>query len=139
VAKCYEKIDNQRNDFLHKTANYYIKNYGTIYIEDLNIDNMVKNHYLARSINDSSWGKFFRFLSYKAEEAGRVVQRVDPKGTSQICSRCGAWVEKTLAERTHDCPICGLVEDRDVNSAIDVLQAGQACQALTKEVALCVA
>jgi len=139
VAKCHEKITNQRNDFLHKAANYYIENYGTIYIEDLRITNMVRNHHLAKSISDSSWGKFFGFLSYKAEEAGRTVVRVNPAGTSQICSRCGTKVEKTLADRIHDCPVCGLIVDRDLNSAIDVLQAGQACQALTKEVALCVA
>jgi putative transposase len=140
AAKTYDKMVAQRNDFLHKLANRYIAEFGRIFIEDLNINGMVenspiRNRHLSKSIFDSSWGTFFRFLSYKAEGAGRQVVRVNPKGTSQICSRCGEKVEKTLAERTHHCPYCGLVLDRDHNSAINVLQVGQTCQELTYAVA----
>jgi len=134
VAKTHTKINNQRRDFLHKVANAYIKDYGTIMVEDLKIKNMVQNRHLAKSISDASWGKFFEFLSYKAEEAGRVVIKVVPQGTSQICSSCGEKVPKTLAVRTHRCPYCGLTMDRDLNASINILQAGQACQALTPSV-----
>lgn len=139
VAKAHEKIVNQRNDFLHKLANKYILNYGTVYIEDLQVQNMVRNKHLARSITDASWGKFFEYLGYKAGEAGRKVIKVKPHNTSQICSECGEKVEKTLAERTHHCPYCGLTLDRDENAARNILQVGQTCQVLTKENTLCVA
>ena len=93
VAKAHEKVSNQRNDFLHKVANHYITNYGRIYIEDLNIKGMSKNHHLAKSIHDASWGKFFEILKYKAEEAGREVIKVPRfEPTSKTCS--AMWCDK---------------------------------------------
>jgi putative transposase len=139
VAKTYERIRNQRNDFLHKVANLYIERYGTIFVEDLNIIGLIRNSHLSKSISDSSWGKFFELLSYKAEDAGRIVVKVPPRNTSQICSYCGEKVVKSLAVRIHSCPYCGLVMDRDENAARNILRVGQTRQALTKEVALCVA
>jgi putative transposase len=139
VAKAHEKVANQRRDFLHKVANHYISKYGVIAVENLNIKGMVRNHHLARSIQDSSWGEFFRMLSYKAESAGRILIEVPAYNTSQNCSGCGEKVPKTLADRIHACPHCGLVMDRDENAAKNINRAGQARQALTKEVALCVA
>ena len=130
VAKTHEKITNQRKDFLHKTANYYIENYQTIYIENLNIKNMIKNKYLSRNIADSSWGMFFDFLSYKAEGADREVIKVKPQGTSQICSGCNEKVPKSLSVRIHKCPNCGLILDRDLNAAINIKTFGQKVQML---------
>jgi len=139
VAKVHEKITNQRKDFLHKTVNYFVKNYGAIVVEDLNIKDMVKNHKLAKSISDASWSIFIQFLSYKAEEAGRIFEKVNPRNTSQICSNCGEKVVKSLAVRTHKCPYCGLVMDRDKNAAINILsRAGQTLQTLTCPVGECV-
>lgn len=135
----YRLYANQRRDFLHKAANYYVENYGLIAVEDLNIKSMVKNRHLSKSISDSSWGQFFNLLDYKAAEAGRTLVKVSPRNTSQICSGCGEKVPKTLAVRVHACPYCGLVVDRDENAARNILQVGQTCQAKTKEVALCVA
>ncbi|MGQ9632485.1 MAG: RNA-guided endonuclease InsQ/TnpB family protein [bacterium] len=109
VAKAQERIANQRKDFLHKVANHYIENFGTIHIEDLNIKGMVRNGHLSKSISDSSWSMFFDFLSYKAEEAGRTVVKVHPNGTSQICSGCCERVPKSLSVRIHRCPFCGLM------------------------------
>jgi putative transposase len=83
LAKAYEKLVNQRNDFLHKLSRFYVNNYDAIAVEDLNIAGMAKNHCLAQKILDASWGKFFYYLSYKAERAGRRVVEVDPRGTSQ--------------------------------------------------------
>jgi putative transposase len=134
VAKAHVKIRNQRRDFLHKTANSYIHKYGTIMVEDLKIKNMVQNRHLAKSILDSSWGMFSELLSYKAEEAGKTVVKVTPNGTSQLCSGCGVKVPKTLAARTHRCPYCSLVLDRDINASRNILRAGQAFQALTPPV-----
>jgi putative transposase len=139
VSKAHEKVTNQRTDFLHKVANYYIKSYGTISVENLNIQGMVKNHHLARHILDGAWGQFFTMLSYKAESAGRILIKVAPHNTSQNCSGCGKKVPKKLAQRIHTCTHCGLIMDRDENAARNICQAGQACQALTKERTLCVA
>ena len=133
VAKAHEKVSNQRNDFLHKVANHYITNYGVIYIEDLNIKGMVKNHHLARSINDASWGKFFEMLNYKAAEAGRIVIKVlrfEP--TSKTCSACGAInQELTLSDRQWVCKSCGTLHGRDYNAAKNIRRVGQTLQELT--------
>lgn len=133
VATTHEKIGNQRKDFLHKASNKYIENFQTIYIEKLKIVNMVRNKYLSKSISDSSWGMFFGFLSYKAENAGRKVIKVKPNGTSQKCSNCHENVPKNLSVRIHNCLHCGLRIDRDLNAAINILQDGQSCQAPTSE------
>ena len=132
VAVTHEKVSNQRKDFLHKTANGYIETYDAIFIEDLKIRNMVKNRHLARSISDASWGMFFNLLAYKAEEAGRQVVKIHPNGTSQVCSRCSEKVPKSLSVRTHRCPFCGLVMDRDYNAALNIRALGQRVQALTR-------
>jgi putative transposase len=77
---------------------------------------------LAQSIADAGWGTFFTILKYKAENAGRIVIAVDPKNTSQICSDCGCIVKKDLSIRIHNCPACGLVIDRDINAARNILK-----------------
>ncbi len=120
VARVYEKITNQRDDFLHKLSKYYVNNYGFIAVEDLLIKNMVRNRHLAKSISDASWSRFTQMLRYKAERAGVQVMKVEPKGTTQICSECGTEVHKELWNRTHKCE-CGLEIDRDYNSAINIL------------------
>ena len=83
LAGAYEKIVNQRNDFLHKLSRFYVNDYGVVAVEDLNIAGLARNHNLAQRILDASWGKFLHMLSYKAERAGRAVVRVDPRGTSK--------------------------------------------------------
>lgn len=123
LARAHEKVANQRKDIAHKTARYLVDNYDLIAHEDLQVKNMVKNHHLAKSIQDSGWGIFFNILACKAAEAGRLVVKVPPRYTSQICSGCGALVKKTLAVRVHKCPYCGLELDRDVNASRTVLAA----------------
>jgi putative transposase len=120
LSKTHEKIANQRKDIAHKTARYLVDNYDLIAHENLKIKNMVKNHHLAKSIQDSGWGLFFDVLAYKAEEAGRKVVKVNPYNTSQICSGCGSLVKKSLSVRTHKCD-CGLTLDRDINAARNIL------------------
>jgi putative transposase len=133
VAKAHEKVANRRNHFLHKVANHYITNYGVIYIEDLNIKGMSKNHHLAKSIHDASWGKFFEMLNYKAEEAGRLVIKVPRfEPTSKTCSACGAInQELTLSDRQWVCKTCGVLHDRDYNAAKNIRRVGQTLQELT--------
>ncbi|MCE9652451.1 MAG: transposase [Nitrosarchaeum sp.] len=124
LAKIHQKIKYQRNDFLHKISRHYVDNYDTIFVEELKIQNMVKNHHLAKSISDSSWNSFFQKLEYKAANAGILFAKVAPHGTSQSCSNCGRMVKKTLAIRTHHCPYCGLVIDRDYNASLNIKQRG---------------
>jgi len=133
VAKAHEKVYDQRNDFLHKVANHYITNYGVIYIENLNISGMVKNHHLAKPINDASWSKFFELLSYKAEGADRKVVKVPRfEPTSKTCFECGAInQELTLADRQWVCKSCGTSHDRDYNAAKNIRGVGQALQEQT--------
>ena len=125
LAKQHLKISNQRKDFLHKVSREIVDTYGFIAVEKLQIGNMVKNHCLARSISDASWGTFLNILSYKAEWAGREFIQVDPSGTSQICSSCGIKVPKDLSVRVHDCPNCGISLHRDYNAASNILALGR--------------
>jgi putative transposase len=124
VACKHLKVARQRRDFHFKTANRYAMRYNCICVEDLTIAGMVRNHHLAKSIHDASWSAFLDILTDKAERAGHVVVRVPARFTTQKCSGCGEYVQKSLSVRTHLCPSCGLVEDRDVNAAKNILQAG---------------
>ncbi|VUT23823.1 MAG: putative transposase [Candidatus Methanolliviera sp. GoM_asphalt] len=124
TAKTHRKVREQRTDLSHKISRGLVDTYDLIVFEDLNIRGMLKNHHLAKSISDVSWSQLTNFVSYKAEEAGRRVEFVNPKNTSQECSNCGGIVKKSLAQRVHRCPYCGLVMDRDQNAAINILKRG---------------
>ena len=120
LQKAHQHIKNQRLDFHHKLSHWLVQNFGTIVVEDLNVKGLSKG-FLAKSVNDVGWGSFFSKLSYKAENAGRKLIKVDPSGTSQTCL-CGAKVSKTLSDREHICTKCGLVAPRDLVSAQIILQ-----------------
>ena len=124
VARIQERIHNQRQDTLHKASHHYVKHYQTIAVEDLKPANMVRNHCLAFSIADASWGTLRCLLENKAESAGRHLIAVAPHYTSQKCSQCGEYVQKSLSVRTHVCPSCGSIADRDENAARNILHAG---------------
>lgn len=124
VARHHERISNHRKDYLHKVSRRYVNQYDTIVVEDLNIAGMVRNHHLARAIVDASWNELRQMLAYKAENAGRRFIAVPAHYTSQRCSGCGGYVEKSLSVRTHVCTFCGLIEDRDVNAAKNILRKG---------------
>ncbi|MCD6387453.1 MAG: transposase, partial [Methanophagales archaeon] len=87
LCKVYERIERRRDDFMHKLSRFYVNNYDLIAVEALNIANMKGNHNLSSEISDASWGKFLRYLSYKAERAGKTVVKVSPRGTSKGLSR----------------------------------------------------
>ena len=108
----------------YQTSRRMVDQYGTIVFEDLNIKNMQKNHCLAKSIADVAWNLFIAITENKAEEAGSRVILVNPRNTSQMCSRCGMIVKKTLSNRVHTCPHCGLAMDRDQNAAINIMRLG---------------
>ena len=126
VAKIHEHIANQRRDFHYKTAHHLFAQCNAVAIEDLKISSMIQNHYLAKSISDAGWGNFRSTLESKAENAGKHVLKVDPKGTSQICSGCDSVVRKLLSVRVHHCPTCGLTIDRDHNAARNILKRAAA-------------
>jgi len=120
LSRLYERINNKRHDFLHKTSTYYCSRYDLIFLERLKVANMMRNHWLARSILDASWSTFKMMCQYKAN---RVVE-VEPAYSSIDCSKCGHRVPKSLAVRIHSCPKCDALLDRDYNSAINHLQNG---------------
>ena len=127
IALCHEKITNVRKDYLHKLSNEIINENQVIVSETLQIRNMVKNHRLAKSINDVSWYELTRQLDYKAKWNDRIYIKIDTfYASSQLCSCCGyknANV-KDLSVRQWKCPNCGEIHDRDINAANNILAEG---------------
>jgi len=126
IAKQYEKVANQRADFLHKSSNEITNRFDLIILEDLNIKGMVKNHKLAGAISDCGWNMFENMLKYKSEWKGKKVEyigRFEP--SSKICSTCGIKKEKLeLSEREWTCDNCNTTHDRDKNAAANILSFG---------------
>jgi putative transposase len=143
VAKAHRKIANQRRDFHHKQASKLVQEQQTIVLEDLQIINISKHAKpqqdqngtylpngaaaksgLNKSILDAGWGQFQQIVTSKAAYAGRTILKVNPRYTSQVCSRCGTVRKKDLSERWHSCE-CGCELDRDTNAAINILWLGR--------------
>ncbi len=116
----YDRIANRRKDFLHKLSTQYARKYDVVFVEKLQLRNMVKNHHLAQSIYDAAWGTFKQMLDYKT----KLMLEVNAYNSTIECSRCGHLVPKTLAIRTHACDQCGLILDRDHNSAHTIHDRG---------------
>ena len=126
LAKQHDRVRKTRLDFHHKVALDLVQRFDAISVEDLNIQGLAGGM-LAKQVHDAAWAQFTTILASKAECAGREFIKVDPRGTSQICSECGREVRKALSVRVHDCPHCGYVTDRDHNAARNVEQrAGHA-------------
>ena len=127
VARCHEKIVNQRKDFTNKLSTQLIKDYDVICLETLKVKNMVKNHKLAKAISDVSWSEFVRQIDYKADWYGKVKQQIDIYyASSQICGECGYKNSETkdLSVREWICPNCGKHHDRDENASNNILKEG---------------
>jgi len=118
------KVSRQREEFVKRVALRLIKSNDLVAYEDLNVQSMVKNRHLAKSISDAGWSRFRQWLDYFGYKYGKVTVAVAPHNTSQNCSNCGEKVQKSLSNRTHVCRECGFVKDRDVNAAINILQKG---------------
>ena len=123
LAKAHLKISRQRKDFAVKLARCVVRFLDVIAQVDLRIKNLVKNHCLAKSINDAAWYQFREWLEYFGVKFGKITIAVPPNYTSQNCSNCGEVVKKSLSTRTHQCK-CGCVLDRDENVAINILKKG---------------
>ena len=123
----FRKLKNHRKDIYHKTTRDITYNHGDIYAESLNVKELseeTESKTMKKQFRDAAWTTFMNMLSYKAEEAGTVIHKVDPAYTSQVCSRCGNLVEKDLSVRIHECPYCNLRMDRDINAARNILKRG---------------
>ncbi|TRU49768.1 MAG: transposase [Microcystis aeruginosa Ma_QC_Ch_20071001_S25] len=123
-ARKHLRVSRQRRGFGSKEALRVIKSNDFIAYEDLNVKGMVKNSRLAKSINDVAWSTFRQWLEYFGFKYGKATVAVVPHNTSQNCSNCDQKVPKSLSTRTHVCPHCGYVEDRDINAAINILKKG---------------
>lgn len=126
LGRKHLRVSRQRKDFAVKLARCVVRSNDLVAYEDLKVRNMVKNHHLAKSISDASWSLFRQWIEYFGKVFGVVTIAVPPHYTSQNCSSCGEIVKKTLSTRTHQCPHCGYVADRDENAARNILQIGLA-------------
>jgi len=127
VQHIHARIANRRKDFAHKLSRYLVDVFQIVVFEDLNVQGMVKNHSLAKSISDAAWNQTIQYTTYKAECADRLCLKVNPAYTSQDCFGCGDRVKKQLSQRVHSCPKCGLEIDRDLNAALNILARGLTC------------
>lgn len=117
LSKLYERVANQRSDFLHKLSRNLTLRYGIIAVEKLNIKDMLHNHHLAKHIGDASWNQFLNMLPYKAVISGGEIREVDAKGTTNECF-CGQKVDMPLSSRIFHCPSCNYTEHRDIKSSL---------------------
>ncbi len=120
VAKLHEKVCNARSDFLHKLSKRLVDSYSVIALEKLASQKMAGQKF-GKQINDAGWNMFANMLCYKAEEAGCRVVFVNPENTTKTCSNCKSIQDMPLQERTYECRACGLILDRDLNAARNIL------------------
>jgi len=143
IAKTHFRIKCRRNDFLHKQSLELMEQGDTLCLENLSVSKMMKRPekiqdetgiflqngakykaMLNKSIADAGWSKFVDILKYKVQTKGKTLVQINPKYTSQKCSECGEIVKKSLSTRTHRCPFCGYVANRDENAAKNILRLG---------------
>ncbi len=124
LGKIHLKVQRQRRDWAIKLARCVVMSNDIVVYEDLQVRNLVKNHHLAKSIQDASWALFTQWLDYYGKIWDKVIVAVPPQYTTQDCSNCGHRVKKTLSTRTHSCPNCRFEMDRDQNAALNILKKG---------------
>ena len=121
-ARKHLRVSRQRKEYCKRVAYSVIQSNDLVAYEDLNVKGLVRNRHLAKSISDAGWSTFRQWLEYFGFKYGKFTVAVPPHNTSQNCSQCVNKVKKSLSTRTHVCPHCGFVEDRDVNAAINILK-----------------
>lgn len=124
LGKAHLKVQRQRKDWAVKLARCVVASNDVVVYEDLKIQNLVKNHHLAKSISDASWYQFTQWLDYFGKVWDKTVIAVAPNYTSQDCFNCGHRVKKSLSTRTHQCPQCQIEICRDTNAALNILKKG---------------
>ncbi len=124
VAQVHERITNKRKNFVHQESRKIVNAYQFIAVEDLEVNRMVHNHCLAKSIMDAAWTDFVNSLMYKAAYANRQFVKINPAYTSQDCSACGHRQKMPLSEREYHCPCCNMTLNRDHNAALNILRLG---------------
>ena len=124
LSRKHLKVSRQRKDFAVKLARCVVQTCDLVAYEDLQVRNMVRNRKLSKSISDAAWSAFRNWLEYFGQVFGVVTVAVPPHYTSANCSNCGEVVKKSLSQRTHRCPHCAYVQDRDWNAAINILELG---------------
>jgi putative transposase len=127
VAKAYEKVTNIRKDYYHNLSRWLVNSFDSIYLENLNVKGMMKNHKLARKIQEASWSTLVGMIGYKANWAGKTFHQIGRfVPSSKTCSCCGYKKQDlTLGDRFWDCPGCGERLDRDINAALNIRRFGQ--------------
>jgi putative transposase len=123
-ARKHLRVSRQRKEYCKRLAYSVIQSNDLVAYEDLNVKGLVRNRHLAKSISDAGWYTFRLWLEYFGHKYGKVTVAVPPYNTSQNCSSCGEKVKKSLSTRTHVCPHCGYVADRDLNASINILKLG---------------
>ena len=121
-ARKHLRVSRQRKEYCKRVAYSVIQSNDLVAYEDLNVKGLVKNRHLAKSISDAGWSTFRQWLEYFGFKYGKITVAVLPHNTSQKCSNCGQTVKKSLSTRTHVCPHCGFIEDRDINAATNILK-----------------
>jgi putative transposase len=121
-ARKHLRVSRQRKEYCKRVAYSVIQSNDLVAYEDLNVQGLIKNRHLAKSISDAGWSTFRQWLEYFAFKYGKLTIAVPPYNTSQNCSHCGKKVKKSLSTRTHVCPHCEFIEDRDTNAAINILK-----------------
>ena len=128
VARLSRKVTNQRKNFLHELAKAYLKNHEIVVAEELRSKNLLKNHKIAKSLQDVGHRTFLTLLEQKAQMYGRTFVTVNPKNTTQTCSACGHIMsgkdKLTLKDREWTCPVCHTYHDRDYNASVNILKRG---------------
>lgn len=127
IAKVFERLTNQKNTYIHSVVNELLTYYDTVFMEDLNVKGMLKNHHLAKAIQEIGFYKFKSVLQRKALANGKQVVIIDRfYPSSKTCSNCSYKNQGLkLSDRFWTCPECGEHHDRDLNAAVNILQEGE--------------
>jgi putative transposase len=125
VAKAKRRIKRKVLDYQHKLSTWLVREYDLVAVEDLDVKPMLETPQSAKNKQDAAWSRFLQLLEYKADLHGTHVVRVDARGTTKECSRCGVETSKPIWIREHLCPACGHEEDRDLNAAKNILSRGR--------------